>query len=73
MSDPVKATVALSGSHSLGSIRSTVAHDAANGAGFGGVGPVCIGDPGPMTARPNIFDNHYFVEVQAWPSWFVTG
>lgn len=63
MTDPVKASAALSGSHSLGNIRSTTAHDAANGAGFGGAGPVCIGSPGPMTAQPNVFDNHYFKEV----------
>ncbi|CAL5220019.1 g1965 [Coccomyxa viridis] len=63
MTDPVKASAALSGSHSLGNIRSTTAHDAANGAGFGGAGPVCIGSPGPMTAQPNVFDNHYFKEI----------
>lgn len=26
-------------------------------------GPVCIGGPGPMTAQPNVFDNHYYKEV----------
>ncbi len=67
MTDPVKASAALSGSHSIGNIRSTVAHDSANGAGFGGAGPVCIGSPGPMTAQPNIFDNHYFKEVRPSP------
>lgn len=63
MSDPIKAAVVLLGSHSLGSIRSTMPHDAASGTGFAGAGPVCIGGPGPMTAHPNIFDNHYYREA----------
>ena len=63
MSDPTKAAVALSGAHSIGNIRSTMPHDAANGAGFGGFGPVCIGGPGPMTAQPNLFNNHYYNEA----------
>jgi hypothetical protein len=66
MSDPVRATVVLNGAHNLGSVRSTMPHDAASGAGFGGSGPVCIGGPGPMTAAPNRFDNHYYREVTSW-------
>jgi hypothetical protein len=63
MSNPTMAAVALLGAHNLGNVRSTMPHDAADGAGFGGFGPVCIGGPGPMTAHPNLFDNHYFNEA----------
>ncbi|CAL8464779.1 g4314 [Coccomyxa elongata] len=63
LSDPMKAAVVLNGAHALGFIRSTMPHDVASGTGFGGAGPVCIGGPGPMTAQPNLFDNHYYREL----------